>query len=103
MHISSYHRLIGVLRMYSDVFPLVSKMRFELIIGVFPTNHFVSNMVFRLDPTFPKLTILKHIKPGIRSPKALAAHRGFLTPLLGCPMSLPLICYTSAPGASSGT
>ena len=25
MHISSYHRLIGVLRMYSDVFPLVVK------------------------------------------------------------------------------
>ena len=41
---------------------------------------------------------LHYIKPGIRSPEALAAHRGFLTPLLGCPMSLPPICYTSAPG-----
>lgn len=30
MHISSYHRLIGVLRMYSDVFPLVDKVRVEL-------------------------------------------------------------------------
>ena len=41
---------------------VVTKVRLELTIGVFPVDHFVSNMVFRLDPTFPKLTILSHIR-----------------------------------------
>ena len=48
------------------------------------------------------LSPLRHKKPRL-GPLAPPAHRGLLTPLLGCPMSLPLICYTSAPGAGRGT
>lgn len=56
MHISGYHRLIGVLRMYSDVFPLVDK------VGIEPTSRGGVSPAFH-NATYPYLVVKAGLKP----------------------------------------